>query len=447
MLNEIFGIVYFVAASHALLIVIVLWRKQSAENASHILAVIMMILSYKSFEGGIVHFNYQAYVPHLTLLLSEAGLYLAPLFYLYVLSITRGKTITAKLLFIHLLPGLLFWAIRSPEVFTSAENKIIYWESVLSTEYSEYKIAKLATTFSIKIYAGVYLALGVRLLHLFGVKLNQVKADDSSLVMAQLRFLAMSLVILHIVWICLFTAQHFAELGSRGLVVNVTLLSIAIIVIVFGYFGLHSPSFALTKEEREVVELNALGFKEVDDGAAGQLVGDAEISVKSEVEDVKHIDILEEVVGSNSATRENFLENELSNRQGIKYINSLLPDSTLDIIAAQLTRILEDKALYLDDKLSLSVLADAIDVKAFTLSQVISQHLDTNFYKLVNTYRVRHAAMLLDDVDNTWSIERIALESGFSNRVTFNKAFKALMHCTASTYRKDNLQNIKAAQS
>ena len=62
--------------------------------------------------------------------------------------------------------------------------------------------------------------------------------------------------------------------------------------------------------------------------------------------------------------------------------------------------------------------------------------MHTNFYKLVNSYRVQHAVNLLEDKAINWPIERIALESGFSNRVTFNKAFKEQMTCTASDYKK-----------
>jgi len=43
---------------------------------------------------------------------------------------------------------------------------------------------------------------------------------------------------------------------------------------------------------------------------------------------------------------------------------------------------------------------------------------------------------LIDDTTVNWSLERIALESGFNNRVTFSKAFKEVMDCTPSAYKK-----------
>ncbi len=94
----------------------------------------------------------------------------------------------------------------------------------------------------------------------------------------------------------------------------------------------------------------------------------------------------------------------------------------------------------MDDKLSLTELAKATEIRSHTLSQVINQSMNTNFYKLINSYRVQHTVMLIDDTELHWPLERIALESGFSNRVTFVKAFKEVMQCTPSAYKKHNKQ-------
>ena len=96
--------------------------------------------------------------------------------------------------------------------------------------------------------------------------------------------------------------------------------------------------------------------------------------------------------------------------------------------------LLEDE-LYLDEKLTLTGLASRIAIKSHTVSQVINQHMGTNFYKLVNRYRVHHASALIEDPSCHWPLERIAIESGFGNRVTFNKAFKEEYGCTAREYR------------
>jgi AraC-like DNA-binding protein len=67
--------------------------------------------------------------------------------------------------------------------------------------------------------------------------------------------------------------------------------------------------------------------------------------------------------------------------------------------------------------------------------------MNTNFYKLINGYRIQHAISLIEDNSIHWPLERIAFESGFANRVTFSKAFKEIMGQTASEYKKQ-LQNV-----
>lgn len=130
--------------------------------------------------------------------------------------------------------------------------------------------------------------------------------------------------------------------------------------------------------------------------------------------------------------------NEQDNK--VKYLHSALPDSTLNVLAEELESKLKQQQLYLDDKLSLTELAKATEIRSHTLSQVINQSMNTNFYKLINSYRVQHAVMLIDNTELHWPLERIALESGFSNRVTFVKAFKEVMQCTPSAYKKQNKQ-------
>ena len=102
---------------------------------------------------------------------------------------------------------------------------------------------------------------------------------------------------------------------------------------------------------------------------------------------------------------------------------------------------LQTQQLYLDDKLTLTSLAEALELKPHMISQVINQTMQTSFYKLINSYRVEYAITLIEQKGTSWSIERIAFESGFGNRVTFNNAFKTLKGCSPSVFKK----NLKLA--
>ncbi len=79
-----------------------------------------------------------------------------------------------------------------------------------------------------------------------------------------------------------------------------------------------------------------------------------------------------------------------------------------------------------------------MELKPHLVSQVINQTMQTTFYKLVNKFRVEYAVSLIEGGNTGWSIERIAFESGFGNRVTFNNAFKAMKGCTTSEFKRNS---------
>lgn len=119
-----------------------------------------------------------------------------------------------------------------------------------------------------------------------------------------------------------------------------------------------------------------------------------------------------------------------------KYGRAALPASTARDIARELERCLVEDQLFLQTDLTLGALSDHLKLGRHLVSQVINEHLHTSFYRLINRHRVAFAKTLLADPLVGFSIERIAVESGFNNRVTFNKAFKELEGTSPSEYRR-----------
>lgn len=119
-----------------------------------------------------------------------------------------------------------------------------------------------------------------------------------------------------------------------------------------------------------------------------------------------------------------------------KYGRAALPKSTARDIAAQIEHCLVDEQLFLRTDLTLGNLSDHLRLGRHLVSQVINEHLHTSFYRLINRHRVAFAKPMLADPTLGFSVERIAIESGFNNRVTFNKAFKELEGISPSEYRR-----------
>lgn len=398
--SSVVGIVYFVAFSHALMLAIALWLRTESGKPGRILSVVLAILAYKLFEGGATRTELFIYIPHLLDLMPAMVMLLGPVLYGYVRQITGQRTFTTKDWCIHLAPWLAVWLfLNSPSVFRVAELKIAMWQAIADRELKGYSILPtdiVLRILAIKAHLTAYLWFSWQSLNQFKSTINNLRADNSVDVVVQLKFLTLSFIFLEALWVSLFVAHQYLGIGTLNQVSDVWLLFIGIIVFALGFTGLQKPDLIFTQEERLF-----------------------------------------------SIPQPHLPNNDYDEQESskVKYIHSVLPESAANDIAKRIEHAMQDQQLYLNDKLTLTDLANALALKSHTLSQVINQSMKTNFYRLINSYRVQHAVHLLEDTTLIWPIERIALESGFSNRVTFNKAFKEQMNCTASNYKKKH-QNV-----
>ena len=110
----------------------------------------------------------------------------------------------------------------------------------------------------------------------------------------------------------------------------------------------------------------------------------------------------------------------------------------------RLTEVMETQKPYLEPKLSLSILADYLDISPNHLSQVINQYEEKNFYDYINEYRVEEFKMrALNPANNNYSILAIAYDSGFNSKSSFNQVFKKMVGKTPSQY----LNSLKLSAS
>ncbi|GHF19245.1 hypothetical protein GCM10017044_12250 [Kordiimonas sediminis] len=392
---SLLSVIYFIAFSHAFMLAIVLWRRSATLQSGRLLSVMLAIMAYTLFEGGAVYSGLYRYVPHLMNLMPYMVLTLGPVFYAYVRRMTGDPPFRLVDWALHLVPFVGMWFyVNSDFILLSGAEKVALYDRSASSAGGIVVLptAIVIRLLAIKVILAGYLYASWKKLNLFAHSAENLRSDNSGDIIKQLRLLAISFILLEALWVGLFLAQQYAGIGTLSLVSQGWLLFIAVIVLAMGFAGLQNPQIVFTQEERLLTE-------------AGQT--NAKATSGAQETDEK-----------------------------VKYLYSALPESTTHEIARMIEKSLEEDQLYLDDKLSLTDLSKKLDMKSHTLSQVINQGLETNFYKLINSYRVQHAVGLLDDPKLHWPIERIALESGFSNRVTFNKAFKEQMNCTASEYKK-----------
>ena len=96
---------------------------------------------------------------------------------------------------------------------------------------------------------------------------------------------------------------------------------------------------------------------------------------------------------------------------------------------------MESKKPFLDPEITVAKLAELQRVTPATLSRVLNEHLDQNFFDFINRYRVEEFKnQALSEDASRLSIMGIAYECGFNSKAAFYRAFKKHEKCSPSEY-------------
>ncbi|MDF2192267.1 helix-turn-helix domain-containing protein [Paraflavitalea sp. CAU 1676] len=137
---------------------------------------------------------------------------------------------------------------------------------------------------------------------------------------------------------------------------------------------------------------------------------------------------------------------DLPVEQAEKYRYSSLDDDTANSIREQLMALVGAEKFYLQRDLKLKGVADRLNTTVHHLSQVLNERMGVSFPDFVNKLRIEEATRLLAGGDES-KIESIALDTGFNNKVSFNKAFKKFTGTTPSQYKMRRLTDEAADAS
>lgn len=120
-----------------------------------------------------------------------------------------------------------------------------------------------------------------------------------------------------------------------------------------------------------------------------------------------------------------------------KYSKSGLKSEGSTMIAAQLQDLMTREKPYLNPGLTIAELSDMMAIPKHQLSQVINAELGSNFFELINQYRLNEfKKQAVNPANSHLSILGIALECGFNSKATFNQVFKKSEGMTPSAYVK-----------
>ena len=122
-----------------------------------------------------------------------------------------------------------------------------------------------------------------------------------------------------------------------------------------------------------------------------------------------------------------------------KYYHSNLTSEESRSIYGSLLQLMEEQRVYLNPEIKIADVAHTMAIPSHYLSQVINENYGQNFLDFINKYRIEEAKNILTD-KNKGSLKMlaVALDAGFSNKVSFYKNFKKFTGVLPSEYRNVN---------
>jgi Response regulator containing CheY-like receiver domain and AraC-type DNA-binding domain len=104
----------------------------------------------------------------------------------------------------------------------------------------------------------------------------------------------------------------------------------------------------------------------------------------------------------------------------------------------KLEQLMVEEQPYLNSRLALSDLAEFLGINVHTLSKLINEGFDKNFYDFVNGYRVEEfkKRIVLPTYKNQTFLA-LAFDVGFNSKTAFNRSFKKLTNSTPRKFLKE----------
>lgn len=365
-------IIFLVVAFHGVGLAIVFFARNEGRKTPNILLGIFLFLFSFNLVANVHYWsNYNLVIPHL-LGISEALHFLyGPLLFFYVLDILNPQRGWKTVDIIHLLPFTLFIMWMMPFYLQSGTEKVAYLQSVQELPPE----ARMPTMAIIMVSIKSVLMLGYTSAIFYLIHRKRNRFDS-------------------------FLFKDFPSPTYHWL----TLTGISFFCYVFSYIFYY-------------ILIGTIDFQQEYDYMIS-------FAMSFFIFGIGYMALLKPI------------HLELAHNGKTKYESSSLSYEESEEYLEELLVYMEEEKPYLNGDLKLADLADKLSITPHHLSQIINERINKNFFEFVNAYRVQEAKNILRDSDKQdYKILRIAFESGFNNKTTFNNAFKSEVGTTPSRFR------------
>ncbi|MDO6427680.1 helix-turn-helix transcriptional regulator [Thalassotalea sp. 1_MG-2023] len=365
----------------SIVLTIAMFGKKNDVNSTHKWLIALCILLTISLVEGVIEITeLDTKFPHLSLIILPINGLFLPLYYAYISDMVGGKRKGSLL--VHFTPSLLLFLMISPMILLDSNFLLeLLNGDAQDTYFDMLFFLTLLLFFTVVIVQGsYYIPACFRLLADYKTLIFEQLSFNEKISLTWLKAITSGIAI---IWCLLIITLLTGELFSDKLPIALHVIS-ALLVISLNIFGLQQINI----------------FKKL------------------------RIDI------------HDLVDNKATNVKNKKYQRSSLNSELAETLCQSTLKFMEREKPYLNNELSLSSLAEALDLSPHNLSQIINQETNKNFFEFINSYRVQFAKQLLLNCNDT--VLKIAMDSGFNSKTTFYNAFKKDTSMSPSEYRQRN---------
>lgn len=376
MLNTLIAI----GAAHALYLTLLVLVKKGRGWPEYILTAYLATLAV---TFATTFFALAHALPDLMAFQLNISLLLAPLFFIYIRSLTDAKAPRFSTLLLHLGPYFLTWIywLYVFATYTDYELAVLFTETPDAELPLLFVVAMLLESFAIPVYAGWSLWILRKHKRAISHAFSYTEGVD-------LKWARTLVYLAGMLWLGIAVPESFKgdltwEVDDRSVQIGYAIATFFIFYL--GYFGVKQGHIITWQ--------------------------------------------------SNAASRPALDQADHEAEPAPKYLKSGLKEEEAQFHAEALIQYVTTEKPYLQSRLSIHDLAQALDMPVRHLSQVINEHLDQTFYDFVNHYRVEEFKKRITDPQyKNYTVLSIALDCGFNSKSSFNRIFKKLEHCTPTEY-------------